>query len=367
MGLSAQQILGNDPEYLQRQLAQQEIQRYQNFQNPQLGAAATSGATIGRGIANLFSGRGFFDVSDPALRRVSEVNSIISQGLQGIDPNDPKSQAEAYANIARQLGAAGYAQPAALAAAEANKLGIQVRELGMKEETLAETKKRTAFEERRLLLEEVTKDPYGSIERAMLLPEDSPQRQAILASASDAIGKRNADQYQKQIEGERTIAQTQAARAQAAAYGEGKFSGYVTEDGKQLTDKGGRLYTADGKLYEGTVKKLGGGGGLELPPLAKDGKATDKPKGERKPLGSFDTAAQQSTETEPVSLGAEPPKMINEGTRAARSNPEWEKWKEAKLRAARNIPGGPSEFLDVGTRKERRNPAWEQWALSQNL
>jgi hypothetical protein len=122
MGLSAQQILGNDPEYLQRQLAQQEIQKYQNFQNPQLGLAATSGALLGRGIANLFQGRGFFEVSDPALRRVSEVNSIISQGLQGIDPTDPTASANAYASIARQLAAAGYAQPAALAAAEASKM-----------------------------------------------------------------------------------------------------------------------------------------------------------------------------------------------------------------------------------------------------
>ena len=54
MGLSAQQMLQNDPEYLARQMAQQEITKYQNFQNPQLGLAATSGALIGRGIGNLF-------------------------------------------------------------------------------------------------------------------------------------------------------------------------------------------------------------------------------------------------------------------------------------------------------------------------
>ena len=61
MGMSAQQMLQNDPEYLARQLAQQEIQRYNNFQNPQIGLAATSGAIAGRGVANLFGGRGFFD------------------------------------------------------------------------------------------------------------------------------------------------------------------------------------------------------------------------------------------------------------------------------------------------------------------
>jgi len=300
------------------------------------------------------------------MRRVSDVNRIITDGLSGVDPTDPKGQAVAYGNIAKQLAAAGYAQPAALAAAEANKLGMQLEDRDIKRAGLEETKKRTAVEEKRLLLEEVTKDPYGSIERAMELPEDSPQRKAILAGASDAIGKRNADQYQKQLEGERAVAQTQAARAQAASYGEGKFSGYVTADtNKQLREVSGRLYTPDNKLYEGPVKKLASDTGIlgNLPPPPA---AAAKPKGEKKPpIGSFDPGAQQQTETAPVDLGVEPPKMLNEGTRSARANPEWNKWKEAKLKDAISIQGGPPEYLDSGTRKERRNPAWEQWALSQ--
>lgn len=128
MGISAQSILGSDPEYLSRQLARQEIERYQNFQNPQIGLASTSGALLGRGIANLFGGRGFFEVSDPALRRVSEVNSIISAELSNIDPTDSEAMARAYNNMAKNLAAAGYAQPAILAAQEAAKVGATAKE-----------------------------------------------------------------------------------------------------------------------------------------------------------------------------------------------------------------------------------------------
>jgi hypothetical protein len=129
MGISAQQMLQNDPEYLARQLAQQEIQRYQNFQNPQIGLASTSGALLGRGLANLFGGRGFFEVSDPALRRVSEVQSIYNQAMQGFDPANP---ATSYETLAKSLAQAGYGQQAALAAAEAYKYSQQERDFGLR-------------------------------------------------------------------------------------------------------------------------------------------------------------------------------------------------------------------------------------------
>jgi hypothetical protein len=130
MGLSAQQMLQNDPEYLARQMAQQEITKYQNFQNPQLGLAATSGALIGRGIGNLFSGRGFFDIGDPALRKVAEVQSLYNQAMQGFDPANPGSS---YEQLATKLAQAGHGPQAALAAAEAYKYRQQERDFGLRE------------------------------------------------------------------------------------------------------------------------------------------------------------------------------------------------------------------------------------------
>jgi hypothetical protein len=132
MGLDAQQMLQNDPEYLARQLARKEIQQYQNFQNPQIGLAATSGAVLGRGLANLFGGRGFFEVSDPALRKVSEVQSLYNEAMQSFDPTNPGTS---YAQLATTLAQRGYGREAALAAAEANKYRKEAAAEGRAERT----------------------------------------------------------------------------------------------------------------------------------------------------------------------------------------------------------------------------------------
>ena len=134
MGMSAQQMLQNDPEYLARQLAQQEIQRYNNFQNPQIGLAATSCAIAGRGVANLFGGRGFFDVSDPALQRVAETQRVFNDAMANFNPQDP---AASYEQMSRRFSELGFGQQAMMAAQEANKYRQQAREFGLKEREVA--------------------------------------------------------------------------------------------------------------------------------------------------------------------------------------------------------------------------------------
>lgn len=152
MGMSAQQMLQNDPEYLARQLAQQEIQRYQNFQNPQLGLAATSGAVLGRGLANLFGGRGFFEVSDPALRRVADTQRVFNEAMSSFDPANP---AASYESMARRFSELGFGQQAMMAAQEAAKYRQQER-------TEARAERGLGLQERGVLVQEgqlgVTKD-----------------------------------------------------------------------------------------------------------------------------------------------------------------------------------------------------------------
>jgi hypothetical protein len=169
MGMSAQQMLQNDPEYLARQLAQQEIQRYQNFQNPQLGLASTSGAVLGRGLANLFGGRGFFEVSDPALRRAAESQRVFNEVMTSFDPENP---AASYEAMSRKFSELGYGQQAMMAAQEASKyrrearaetreekkLDIQLAELGIKRGTAL----RQAETDERNLLEFFKKNPEQS-------------------------------------------------------------------------------------------------------------------------------------------------------------------------------------------------------------
>lgn len=152
MGMSAQQLLAQDPEYLARQLAQQEIQRYQNFQNPQLGLAATSGAVLGRGLANLFGGRGFFEVSDPALRRVADTQRVFNEAMTSFDPANP---AASYEEMARRFSELGFGQQAMMAAQEAAKYRQQER-------TEARAERGLGLQERGVLVQEgqlgVTKD-----------------------------------------------------------------------------------------------------------------------------------------------------------------------------------------------------------------
>lgn len=254
MGMSAQQMLQNDPEYLARQLAQQEIQRYQNFQNPQLGLAATSGAVIGRGLANLFGGRGFFEVSDPALRRVADTQRVFNEAMTNFDPANP---AASYEAMARRFSELGFGQQAMMAAQEAAKYRQQERAEAIRTEELGIRKSELGLRERQVLLDEVSKDPYGSIARALQMPEDSPQRQVLLAGASAAVGKRNYDIAFQEAQLATQKAQKELAEAQAARLGRGEISEtIITEDGRPLTKRGDKLYTMDGRLYEGKIKRL---------------------------------------------------------------------------------------------------------------
>jgi hypothetical protein len=112
MGINAQQVLSQDPDMLRRQLAMQEMQQL----NPQGTAAGAIGALLGRGLGNVTSGRGFFDVADPALKRVSDI-----QGIMRSVQFDPANPSKYYTEVANALSSQGYNDLAPLAAAEAAK------------------------------------------------------------------------------------------------------------------------------------------------------------------------------------------------------------------------------------------------------
>jgi hypothetical protein len=112
MGVSAQQLLQSDPEYLQRQLAQQEMQRL----NPTGSAAGAIGALLGRGVSNVAGGRGFFDVNDAGLRRVADVQKIMSS-----TQFNPENPVKYYEELATSLQQAGYGDLAPMAFQEASK------------------------------------------------------------------------------------------------------------------------------------------------------------------------------------------------------------------------------------------------------
>ena len=266
MGMSAQQILQSDPEYLRRQMAQQEMQRL----NPTGSAAGAIGALFGRGIGNVASGRGFLDTGDAGLRRVSDV-----QGIMSSVPFDPENPAAYYDGVATALKQAGYGDLAVLALKESATARETAKKSKLEEKRLGLEEERVGLTRRQVLLEEVNKDPYGSIQKALALPEDDPTRAVILAGASARIGEKNFDQAVKQ-------AQIEASKATAAkAAGPEVSESVVTEDGMPLTKKGGKYYKMDGSVYTGKIKKLatpgpydallaqgGGGAGAGKPTLS---------------------------------------------------------------------------------------------------
>jgi hypothetical protein len=85
-----QALLGADPELYRQQLIQQEQARIGALpaQN-QLGAQL--GSLLGRGLVNVAQDRGFFEVTNPVLQRLTSIQDIYNQATQAADPNDPLS------------------------------------------------------------------------------------------------------------------------------------------------------------------------------------------------------------------------------------------------------------------------------------
>jgi hypothetical protein len=111
------QMLGADPETYRQQLIQQEQQRIAAMpQQNQLGA--TIGGLLGRGGVNLAQGRGFFEVTNPVLQKITQIQDIYSTSMKDSDPNDPMSF---YTSLQKNFADAGLGQQAMMASVEAKK------------------------------------------------------------------------------------------------------------------------------------------------------------------------------------------------------------------------------------------------------
>lgn len=182
---------------------------------------------------------------DPMLERATRIQDVISKysDQDTTDPSVLKKMSGDFAAMGLTREALTLAQDAKKAETEAKRLGFEEKRVGLEEERVSLTK-------RQILLEEVNKDPYGSIQKALQMDEDDPTRAIILAGASARIGEKNFDQAVKQ-------AQIDASKATAAkAAGPEVSESVVTEDGMPLTKKGGKYYTQDDKVYKGKLKKL---------------------------------------------------------------------------------------------------------------
>jgi hypothetical protein len=109
-----QTMLGADPELYRQQLIQQEQQRIAALpaQN-QLGAQL--GTLLGRGLVNVAQDRGFFEVTNPVLQKLTSIQNIYNTSMQAADPNDPLSF---YKELQTRFAEAGLGQQSMMAAQE---------------------------------------------------------------------------------------------------------------------------------------------------------------------------------------------------------------------------------------------------------
>jgi hypothetical protein len=113
-----QTMLGADPELYRQQLIQQEQARISALPaQSQLGAQL--GTLLGRGLVNVAQDRGFFEVTNPVLQKLTSIQSVYNTAMQNSDPNDPLSF---YKNLQAGFADAGLGQQAMMATQELRKV-----------------------------------------------------------------------------------------------------------------------------------------------------------------------------------------------------------------------------------------------------
>jgi hypothetical protein len=120
---------------LQQALANREKQ-YASIANPQQQLAARLGGLLGGGLVNVAQDRGFFDVNDPLLAKVSQIQGVYNDVASRIDPaSDP---AKFYSELQKAYSDAGLGREALAAAQEAQKAKTTNMDFQLKETQLFE-------------------------------------------------------------------------------------------------------------------------------------------------------------------------------------------------------------------------------------
>lgn len=167
-----QTMLGADPELYRQQLIQAEQQRIAALpaQN-QLGAQL--GTLLGRGLVNVAQDRGFFEVTNPVLQKLTTIQNVYNTAMQNADPNDPLSF---YKELQTRFAEAGLGQQALMATQELRRA-----------ETEAEKFKGEKLRTQALETEVYTKNPT-------LLDEQIAKARALNTDAGNALANRLAEQ-----------------------------------------------------------------------------------------------------------------------------------------------------------------------------
>jgi hypothetical protein len=269
------QMLGADPELYRQQLIQQEQQRIAALpQQSQLGA--TIGGLLGRGIGNIANDRGFFEVTNPVLQKLTQIQSIYDTSMKEADPNDPMSF---YTTLQKNFSGAGLGQQALMASVEAKKF----EDMNLK----TEAAKTAVYKANPALLD-------TQIEKARTAGDDKLADQ--LAQQRGRIQVQIDTDQAKELAAINLVrAQTDAQKASAARQIADIEAG--KKDWKVIADAAGQpegYAILDKKTGKVTYERIGGGEYTPrgITPAAGSGKT-----GERRPLGEIlnPAAATQPT------------------------------------------------------------------------
>lgn len=260
-------LLGADPELYRQQLLQQEQARIAAMP-AQNQLAATLGGLLGRGVSNVAQDRGFFEVTNPVLQKLTSIQSVYNRAMQESDPNDPLSF---YKNLQTGFANAGLGQQALMATQELRK----VEEQGLKTES---AKLDLYAKNPDLLQTDIAKfrdqgNDKKANELAGYLGKITAKEDLARAKEVADIALRNA--------------QTATQKAQAGRLAQeiesGKFDWKVIND---ITGAPTHMAKINKKTGETTYEPITLPGGAPAPV-----KPGTTPKGERRPLDSF--GAQQ--------------------------------------------------------------------------
>ena len=258
-------LLGADPELYRQQLIQQDQARIAAMP-AQNQLAGTLGGLLGRGVSNLAQDRGFFEVTNPVLQKLTSIQNVYNRAMQESDPNDPVSF---YKNLQTGFANAGLGQQALMAGQEYRK----AEEQGLKTESAK--------------LDLYAKNPdLLQTQIAQLRDQGNDTKANELAGYLGKITvKQDMDRAKEVAQlallGAQTAAQKATAARQIADIEGGKT------DWKVINDAAGQPIAyaiLDKKTKNITYEKIGGG--EYIPPPAK-GSTGETPKGEKRDSSWF--------------------------------------------------------------------------------
>jgi len=126
----------SDPEVVRRQILADREKQLSAISNPQQQLAARLGGLLGGGLTNLYQDKGFFEVNDPLLTKVSKIQGIYNEVASTINPAaDP---VKFYAALQGAYSKEGLGKEALAASQEGLKFKASGLDLQIKENLLLE-------------------------------------------------------------------------------------------------------------------------------------------------------------------------------------------------------------------------------------